>query len=185
MNPFFNANDYRDVFSSVDKLSLMTYDYPNKGAGPNSPLPWMQASVQQYLNVADVDNRIATKILTGLPLYGYKYNVIAGASSSGASSASTQMQVPVAITGPEYIRLLSSVVSSGGNRNRYRNIKRIHFQWHDQTKEHSLSLPDQQLMVYYPTLAFIEDRLKWATQQGIGLSLWECGQGLTYFFDQF
>jgi hypothetical protein len=37
--------------------------------------------------------------------------------------------------------------------------------------------------MYYPTLDMINERLKFANKYGMGIGIWELGQGLEYFFN--
>lgn len=57
--------------------------------------------------------------------------------------------------------------------------------WDEKSAEHFFiySHDDLQHAVFYPSLKSISMRLDEALAWGAGLSLWEIGQGLDYFYD--
>ncbi|KAI9209211.1 chitinase domain-containing protein 1 [Polychytrium aggregatum] len=95
------------------------------------------------------------KLLVGLNMYGSDYT-----SSEGE-----------AVIASQYLELLEkhnpSIVWSEDDAEHY-------FNYHDQKGTH---------MVWYPTLKSIHDRIALAEEYGTGLSFWEVGQGLDYFYD--
>lgn len=61
--------------------------------------------------------------------------------------------------------------------------------WDDASQEHYLEYREGELKqkknrrVYYPSLKSLAARIKEAEAWGVGISIWEIGQGLDYFFD--
>lgn len=76
------------------------------------------------------------------------------------------------ITGREYLSLLER--------------HRPSLQWETNSAEHFFVYPDDQNVqhvVFYPSLLSIAKRLEEAHTWRAGISIWEIGQGLDYFFD--
>jgi chitinase domain-containing protein 1 len=177
--------------ADVDRFSLMTYDYSSaRGAlGPNAPLSWLERTAQSMITTlahgissspafpesslrrlqvtaADVAESegdqipelalkdAASRALVGIAFYGHIH------ASDGRS--------PEAITAPGYLSLLQQHHPALQVN---RNAKEVFFR-----------LPEGRVC-YYPTLWSVAIRLKAIAKLGAGVSVWEIGQGLDYWFD--
>ncbi|KAL2892037.1 Chitinase domain-containing protein 1 [Bienertia sinuspersici] len=154
----FGPEDLHTLSDSVDGFSLMTYDYSSPyNPGPNAPLTWVHSTVKALLGAGG--KSLANKILIGINFYGNDYVIAEGGGSR-------------AITGRDYLSLV--------------NQHKPTIRWQKDFAEHFFLYTDGQHhehAVFYPTLMSIAERLEEARSWGAGISIWEIGQGLDYFFD--
>ena len=143
------------LIENFDKVNVMTYDFSPENPGPNAPLHWISETFARLLQGNDVD---FGKLLLGIPFYGYDYG-----NGSGHGKA---------IVGKEFIGILKG------------NARDV---WDEEEKEHKFiySQKGKECVVYYPTLDMITERLKFAEKNGMGVAIWELGQGLEHFFNIF
>jgi len=149
----FDADDFQQVVDDVDYLSLMTYDY----SSPQRPGPNSPIKwVRKCVEKLDPEGFHRSKILIGLNFYGFDY------TSEGGGH----------IINKPYIELLE----------KYPNTN---LRYDKESGEHFAEIKSQGVKhtVFYPSLHSIQIRLKLAEELGTGVSIWEIGQGLDYFYD--
>lgn len=98
---------------------------------------------------------IRPKLLMGLNMYGNDYTPSGGGP----------------IIGSQYVEILERF--------------KPRFIWDKQSSEHYFEYkggPGRN-RVFFPTLASIKARIDTLDRLGVGVSLWELGQGLDYFYD--
>ncbi|XP_042032552.1 uncharacterized protein LOC121779308 [Salvia splendens] len=158
----FGPEDLRRLGDDVDGFSLMTYDFSApQNPGPNAPLKWIHSTLELLLDATSSSGheKLAKKIFIGINFYGNDF-IVSGGLGGGP------------IVGREYVSLLEQ--------------HRPQLQWEKNSEEHFFLYIDNQdvkHVVFYPTLKSIATRLQEAASWGAGISIWEIGQGLEYFFD--
>ncbi|XP_055386382.1 chitinase domain-containing protein 1 [Condylostylus longicornis] len=159
MKDLFSSVHFEKLYNNVQAFSLMTYDFSSlQRPGANAPLHWMRTSIENIVptSLSNYDVK-RKKILLGLNMYGYDYTPDGGG----------------AIIGSQFLDLLKHVK------------KRLIYDEHDVENFFEVKTQSGRHIVFYPTLHSLHSRIKLAEELGVGLSLWEMGQGLDYFYDLF
>ena len=178
-NNDFDGNVFLRLSEFVHRFSVMSYDFSSSMAGPNSPLVWFEGIVTFLTEKFDAEEleeweaeerytKLLSKLLMGFPFYGYKFTPLPKSKEDKRRMKTHESQ---AITGPQYLDIL----------NDYKPV----LEWSEKYEEHVLAYTEDstKVEVYYPTQTMLQVRADSAQKMGVGLAIWELGQGLDIFFD--
>ncbi|GAQ80172.1 chitinase domain-containing protein 1 [Klebsormidium nitens] len=185
----FGAADLALLAPHVHFFSLMTYDFSNPARpGPNAPLPWVSLCLNILIDSPPELQQMAKKLRKEVPpqrpsherelksvLTGNETNRdIADQVLAGINFFGNDFQLPRGggpVVGHEYLHVLAE--------------QRPKLIWDAESEEHYFEYTkgSSRHKVYYPTLKSIESRLSEIKRWGAGVSIWELGQGLDYFYD--
>ncbi|KAG1162358.1 hypothetical protein G6F37_002236 [Rhizopus arrhizus] len=164
-----------EVFSTlaqyVDKFSLMTYDYSSHdpNGGPNAPIEWIMENIEYMTNEA---NR--HKLMIGLNMYAMSYLPTRIPEPLVMKTVVEKLSMP---RGDELL-MTGDEVDENEELNWDKENQEAWFVDYDEDGI-------RQGVIWLPTLRSIRNRLRLAEDYGVGVALWEVGQGLDYFYDLF
>ncbi|KAG2177001.1 hypothetical protein INT43_007655, partial [Umbelopsis isabellina] len=143
----------------VDRFSLMSYDYSsgNPAGGPSSPIDWIEDNIEHLTNE---DNR--HKLLVGINMYAMSYK---------------EGEAPEA-------KVMNSVLDI--IREMHEDGTTVDLVWDKENEEHNFQVSQDDGLtegptIWLPTPKYIKSRVHLAEDWGVGLALWEVGQGLDGF----
>ncbi|CAF0839629.1 unnamed protein product [Brachionus calyciflorus] len=156
----FDKEDFDYLKDLIDGFSLMTYDYYSHSSkiAPNAPIDWVQKNVEYFTDKPEYRE----KLYLGLNFYGMKFET---------DKKGRPVSQPEPLVGNSFIEFLKS--------------NQVDFKYDEESEEHICISTNEskQTLVFYPTLHSIQKRIELAEMLGTGLSIWELGQGLDYFYD--
>lgn len=157
------SNDFEKLSIAFNFFVVMTYDFstPSSRPGPMAPIAWVRA-VATYLAK---DCGLRRKLLVGLNFYGLDF---LQRDNDGIPSEDRH------IVGHEFIGILKQ--------------HRPELVWIDQVGEHAFLYQKDKKdhVVFFPSGPSIALRVALSQDIGCGgVAIWELGQGLVSFFDEF
>lgn len=153
----------RELSPYIHRFMIMTYDHAMKQAqmgggalpGPNAPAAWVEAIVGPLANDPGVEDG---KLMLGVPFYGWEH-------------AAGQPPRPVLQRDFEVLARTTQMEAN----------------WMAPAREHVFIFRDPSgqgdRVMSYPTMLFLQERVKIAQAFGVGIGIWELGQGFDRFVE--
>ncbi|CAO3641319.1 unnamed protein product [Mucor hiemalis] len=169
---FMKPEIFEAMARYVDRFSIMTYDYSSHdpNGGPNSPIEWIMDNIEYITNE---QNRY--KLMIGLNMYAMSY---------------LQTREPEPLVMKTVIEKLTeqpkSMVDELVDNDNEEDVA-DELNWDKESQEAWFIDIDEdgirQGTVWTPTFRSMRNRIRLAEDYGVGVALWEVGQGLDYFYD--
>ena len=121
----------------------------------------------------------SVKVFLGVNFYGYRYDRLASSSQQGQRQYDMKP-----LLGQHYIDFLRQFGSEATIVYEKRAHEHITIIYGPPTREangEQRSIP--QIIIFYPSLKSIYERLTLAIKLHVGIGIWDGGQGLDYFYD--
>eukprot|EP00177_Eucheuma_denticulatum_P001532 GFKZ01002746.1.p1 GENE.GFKZ01002746.1~~GFKZ01002746.1.p1 ORF type:complete len:387 (+),score=47.24 GFKZ01002746.1:183-1343(+) len=162
--PGVSAADLALLEPAFDQFIVMTYDFSQPGGqpGPMAPVPWVRKVIQYLTGQC----KLGRKVLMGLNFYGVDF--VRHGAKGGAEVGDRH------VVGEEVVQLLKRF--------------RPDMVWVPDAAEHAFvyGSGEEQHVVFFPTRRSIAERVALAEEVGCGgVAVWELGQGMNHFFDEF
>ncbi|CAO3674875.1 unnamed protein product [Rhizopus stolonifer] len=160
-----------EVFSGmahyVDKFSLMTYDHSSHdpNGGPSAPIEWVMDNIEYMTNE---NNR--HKLMIGLNMYAMSYLPTRTPEPLVMKTVVEKLSVPR----QDELYMEGDPVDENEELNWDGDSQEAWFVDYDEDGI-------KQGVIWMPTIRSIRNRVRLAQDYGVGLALWEVGQGLDYF----
>lgn len=137
---------------------------------------WVKEVMDRF-PVSKTDHSI--KVFLGINFYGYQHNRISNPTEQGAYQYTSRH-----LLGNEYIEFLRKYKSQASivfDRRAKEHIILVHGQPIQNANQPEKPMPE--IIVFYPSLQSIYERLILAMKLRVGIAIWDGGQGLDYFYD--
>lgn len=158
-----SSDSIQELSIGYSQFVVMTYDFTTPGSkkpGPMAPSSWMRDVAKFFVTECGLGD----KVLLGLNFYGVDF------APRGVHLGGKDRHV----VGHEVIKLLTD--------------HKPELLWVDEIKEHAFIYKHEEKkhIVFYPTRESISARLTIAEETGCGgVAIWDLGQGLDHFFEEF
>jgi hypothetical protein len=154
--------DYQAITPLVDAIRVMAYDYSTVEPGPISPINWVQRAIDGTAEASGDP----TKLVLGLPLYGYNWPT----EVDGECPSDAPERTSVTIRG------LAELLDERGATPRWNERNGEYTFTYDLTVEGEGTSCVQTRRVHYVDAVGVQLRLDLAKQAGFGgISLWAFG----------